>query len=85
MAHFLQCSTPDITYLRGEKVVNHPVNIDLCTKLRKSALRWYPDNAGRASIEFDGCDARWAFETTAQRDAEYDRILALTNGVRRSE
>lgn len=82
MAHFIKCSTPDITYLRGETVMNHAVNIDLCTKLRKSKLNWYPDNAGRSAIDFDGCDTKWAFETPAERDAEYDRIIAQSNGER---
>lgn len=76
MATFIECSLPSVVYRRGETVTNHPVNIDLCTKVRKSRLNWYPDNVGLPAIDFDGCDAKWTFQTEAQRDAEYSLIIA---------
>lgn len=76
MAKFIECTVPSIIYLRGIKVVNHAVNIDLCKRLRKSTLNWYPDNSGKPSIEFDGCDAQWAFDKDADRDDEYAKIIA---------
>ena len=75
MATFIRCSVPEITYLRGEKITNHPVNIDLCTSIRRDRHSWYPDNEGKPSIEFDGCNARWVYDRDADRDADYERIV----------
>lgn len=80
MANFIECTIPSIVYLRGQVVINHAINIDLCTRLRKSTLNWYPDNTGKPSVEFDGCDAIWVFETVEQRDKEYSRVVYFTNG-----
>jgi hypothetical protein len=76
MAKFIECSIPSIKYLRGETVVNHAVNLDLCQKIRKTRLSWYPDNTGKPAIDFDGCDAKWTFNTEAERDGEYSRLVA---------
>lgn len=76
MATFIECSVPSIVYRRGQTVENHTVNLDLCQRLRKSKLAWYPDNEGLPAIDFDGCDTKWAFKTEAERDAEYSRIVA---------
>lgn len=77
MPHFLECSVPSIRYLRGEARENHAINIDLCKKIRKVQVRWYPDNQGKPAIAFDGCDAEWAFDTENERDAEYARIIGF--------
>jgi hypothetical protein len=82
MARFIECSTPSVEYRRGQTVENHAVNIDLCTRLRKSRLTWYPDNTGLAAIDFDGIDTKWAFRKEEDRNAEYTRIIALSNGDR---
>lgn len=85
MSHFVVCSIPEVIY-RGRAVENHAVNIDLCQKIRKTRMNWYPDNVGIPSIDFDGCDAKWAFNTMIERDTEYDRIVrrspAASNGER---
>jgi len=75
MAKFVSCSVPEVIYRRGSSVVNHAVNLDLCRKIRKSRLNWYPDNVGLPAIDFDGCDAKWTFNNETERDAEYDRLI----------
>jgi len=77
MPFFIECSVPYIVYRRGEKVINNPINLDLCKSIKKSTLAWYPDNTGKPEITFDGCDATWAFDTETSRDAEFDRIASL--------
>ena len=77
MAKFIECSVPSIKYLRGEMVVNHAVNLDHCYKVRKTKMSWYPDNTGKPSIDFDGCNAQWTFNTEAERDGEYTRIMQV--------
>jgi hypothetical protein len=78
MAKFLECSVPEIEYLHGRKIVNHPVNINLCVRIRRDQHKWYPDNEGLPSIHFDGCNAEWVFKSYADRDADYERVLKLT-------
>ena len=80
MIYFLQCSVPHIEYMRGEKVYNRPINLGLCKSIEKSKFAWYPDNNGRAAIQFHGCDTEWVFNTPAERDAEFERILKITVG-----
>lgn len=74
MAHFITCSLESFKYWREETVVNKPVNLDLCTSIEKSQFAWYPDNAGKPSIVFNGCDVEWAYHEEADRDLEFDRI-----------
>lgn len=74
MAKFVECSIPQVTYLRGDKITNHAVNIDLCKTVRKSRENWYPDNTGKPSIVFDGCDASWVYDKEDDRDADYTRL-----------
>lgn len=76
MPHFIECSVPSIAYLRGETVTNSPVNLDLCKQIRRTKLAWYPDNGGRPAIRFEGCDAEWAYNTEAEREADFARIIA---------
>lgn len=75
MAHFIEPSKQFVTYLRGETIFNHPVNVDLCTSVRRDRHKWYPDNKGLPSIEFEGCDKRWVYDTDAERDADFQRVL----------
>lgn len=77
MPYFLESTVPQISYLRGDKITNHPVNLNICQSIRKSRLHWYPDNIGKASIVFVGCDTEWAFNSDIDRDAEYNRIVTL--------
>ena len=80
MIYFIQCSVPSITYLRGDTVYNRPVNLGVCKSIEKSRFAWYPDNTGRAAIQFHGCDTEWVFNNEAERDAEFERILKITVG-----
>jgi hypothetical protein len=74
MAHFIECSVPQITYLRGEKIINPAVNIDLCTAVKKSRLAWYPDNTGKPSLQLMGCNVEWVYDTEEQQNADFCRI-----------
>jgi hypothetical protein len=79
MPQLIKCSVESIRYLRGETVCNLPVNIDLCKSIRKSKFSWYPDNKGKPSIQFLGCDQEWVFDRDKDRDSEFERILELQN------
>lgn len=73
--HFITCSEPTYDYRDQRDRENRPVNLALCKSVEKTRLRWYPDNEGRPSISFHGCDTEWVFSTDRARDAEYDRII----------
>ena len=77
MATFVECSASFVIYRRDEKIYNHPVNLDLCTSIRKTSTKWYPDNIGLPSIYFEGCVVTLAYKDETTRDAEYIRILEL--------
>ncbi len=77
MAKFIECSTKEIRYLRGEIVKNHAVNIDRCKHVRKSRFKWYPDNNGKPSLVFKGCDQEWVYDDEASRDTDYEKILSI--------
>jgi hypothetical protein len=78
MVYFVQCSVPSIVYRYGrDSVVNNPVNLALCRSLSKSRYHWYPDNVGKPSILFNGCDTEWVFKSEAERDAEFDRLASI--------
>jgi hypothetical protein len=70
---FVKCSVESTRY-RGHARANNPVNLSLCNSIKKSRLRWYPDNDGIASIVFEGCDIEWAYNSESTRDADFDRI-----------
>ena len=72
--YFVRCSLESFRYLRDETVNNNPVNLSLCTSIRKCTFAWYPDNKGKPSIKFDGCNKEWAYQTEADRDADFERI-----------
>lgn len=74
MSNFVECSVPEVEYLRGEKVKNNAVNLDLCKFLRKTRYSWYPDNVGLPSIKFEGCDTEWVFKEETARDVEHARL-----------
>lgn len=78
---FTQCSVPSIRYLRGQAIENLPINLSLCTAIKKFNFAWYPDNVGRPAIRFLGCDLEWVFDKDVDRDIEYDRILQIQNPV----
>lgn len=69
------CGVARVTYLRGDIIVNRPVNMALVTKIEKTQTRWYPDNTGKPALSFFGVDETWTFDTVAERDAEYDRVI----------
>lgn len=75
--YFVTSKVPRITYMRGEVIENNPPNIALCRHICKDRLAWYPDNVGKPGIHFVGCDVRWFFDSEAERDAEFDRVLAM--------
>lgn len=77
MIRFVVSEIAEITYLWGEKIKNRPVNIGLCTSITKSRENWYPDNVGKPSMIFKGCNAQWVFDNEQDRDKEYERILSL--------
>ncbi len=78
MSRFITCSIDRRMYGSSE-LINHAVNIDLCRKIQKSRLQYYPDNTGIPSIKFAGCDAEWVYKTDAERDADYLRIISEAN------
>lgn len=71
---FIESSTKHVTYLRGEKIINNPVNISLCKSIKRSVFAWYPDNVGKPSIKFNGCDVEWVYDHETQRDEDYVKI-----------
>ena len=74
---FVQCTVPSVRYMHGKSLNNDPVNLAYCKRIRKSTYNWYPDNDGLPTIEFKGCGARWVFDSTEDRDKEFDRVLQL--------
>ena len=50
MATFVECFVPSIIYRRGEAVINHAVNIDLCTKIRKT-IKLVPGQRERLAVD----------------------------------
>jgi hypothetical protein len=79
MPTFIECTVPSIIYLRGEVVVNDPVNLDLCKSLHKKNFAWYPDNKGKPAIKFEGCDVEWVYESESQREEDWKRIIKGTS------
>lgn len=71
---FITCATEKICYLRGEDVINNPVNISLCTSISKSKFAWYPDNDGRPAIKFHSCNVEWVYDNEDERDEEFKKI-----------
>ena len=76
MAMFIKCYQDSITYLRGEVVRNNPVNVSHCKQIRKGRFAWYPDNTGKASIVFEGCDVEWVYDTESARDEQFEEIAS---------
>lgn len=74
MSKFITCSVFDIQY-RDKKATNDPVNIDNCNSLSKGKLAFYPDNVGKPTIIFQGCDCSWTFNSELERDSELQKIL----------
>jgi len=76
MFHFVKCSKPKVTW-KGVPLDNYPVNLALCTQLQNTFHSWFEGTTNQPVIVFKGCDARWFFETVADRDAELERLLAI--------
>ena len=74
MTYFAKCSLESFLYRGGETVVNKPVNLALCKSIRKGNFAWYPDNTGKPSILFDGCDVEWAYNSEEARDKDFERL-----------
>jgi len=81
MVYFVKCATPQIKYLRGETIVNNPVNLALCTELAKTREAWYPDNKGKPAIKFMGCNTEWVYDDERTRDADFDRLSSIQSTV----
>lgn len=77
--YFIECSTPQINYLRGEIINNKPLNLANCISLEKKKFSWYPDNVGLPSISFyfQNKEEIWVYKSIQQRDADYQRILTI--------
>lgn len=75
-AHFIECSKPTFDYHDRRGMQNKPVNLALCKSIEAARFAWYPDNRGRPSIKFNGCDVEWVFCSERERDAEMQRIVA---------
>lgn len=71
---FITCSLDSFTYLHGRTVTNKPVNLSLCSCIRKSKFAWYPDNEGKPGIVFEGCGVEWVYQTEKLRDFDFNRI-----------
>lgn len=69
---FVTSSVESIKYLRGETVVNKPVNLSLCKSIEKGKFNWYPDNEGIPSIKFNGCDTQWVYNDEDTRNKDYE-------------
>jgi hypothetical protein len=77
MVYFVKCTTPEIKYLRGDVIVNSPVNLALCTELVKTREAWYPDNTGKPAIGFNGCNTKWVYATEKDRDADFEWLSSI--------
>ncbi len=75
-AKFIKCSCENTRYRRYD-IVNHPINIELVTRVRKIQECYYPDNVGRPAIQFDGIDNRWVYglDQIKERDSDYNKII----------
>ena len=74
MPYFVKCSKDFLDYGRHGEIPNNPVNLSLCTNIRKGKFAYYPDNNGNPSIVFDGCDTEWKYRSEKDRDADFERI-----------
>ena len=70
---FIKSSVERVNY-RGDFIYNHPVNLLLCKGIIKRKICYYPDNTGRPSIFFKGCDIEWLYPTAEQRDKDFEDI-----------
>lgn len=78
MAFFIKPSIEKTTYLRGEKIINEPININVVTSILKSRTNWYPDNEGLPSILFrimGNMTLSWVYREEKDRDKDYERLL----------
>jgi len=73
MANFVRPSVNSVKY-RQYTLDNIPVNIELCTSIKKFQEAYYPDNFGKPAIKFNGCEVRWVYLTEKERDADFERI-----------
>jgi len=80
--YFVKCSLENFIYRGGKTVQNNPANLALCKNIRKGKFAWYPDNTGRPSIVFDGCDAEWSYSSEEARDADFERISSNHDQLR---
>jgi hypothetical protein len=82
MAHFITANTKSVNYRgcqpsgdrRDEIITNHPVNIDLCTHIIKSRMKWYPDNTGMPSILLKGVEVEWVYNSEKDRDEDFEAL-----------
>ena len=71
MATFIECDVKEVEVrFLDETMKNRPVNIDLCQKMKKEIFY-----AKVPTIVFVGCDENWVFNSTEERDKQYDKIL----------
>jgi hypothetical protein len=81
---FVKCKVPVIEYWRST-ITNHPINISLVVRIRKSKEAYYPDNTGIPAIDFDTetkgeRQLKWCYNSQKDRDEDYERILNQFNG-----
>ncbi|MDD5149804.1 MAG: hypothetical protein PHC28_04900 [Flavobacterium sp.] len=68
MSKFICCDIDSIK-INGTTICNNPVNIELCTSIKKK------DNKNHHLIIFDGLTAEWAYITKESRDIQFDNIV----------
>lgn len=68
------CSIDNICYKR-EIIENKIVNLNLCKNISKSNYAWYPDNEGKPSIKFNGCEVEWVYQNIKDRDSDYNKLI----------
>lgn len=74
MPVFTSCTTRSVTTPYGTVVINNPVNLTLVKAVQESTYYKIP------SIYFhfgENDYMAWCFNTTEERDAEFERIITL--------
>ena len=70
---FVKCSLEKFDYF-GKVVNNNSVNLSVCESIKKGKFSWYPDNIGRPSIIFQGCNTQWSYNDIETRNKDYESL-----------
>lgn len=74
MTKFVECTIDKVKWPYIGYQYNHPVNIELCTSLKKvEEHSGYGDTY--PSIKFEGCNITWYFNTEKDRDKNLQILL----------